>query len=177
MTPEPCELCEEPETLCTCWRCMDCETLHVDDADAMESDTGEMVCLGCWSATDPTAVGDWVTFLVDGDGERLTGRVIKTNVADGLPEHWSVAGTEPVHHVAIPNNGVWAIHPSCIVATGEDADNCPTDYMIKIRFTANRPLTKDELDDLVNAVAVQIEEPQTDHHDATFSTSHIVVDY
>lgn len=175
MKPEPCELCEEPETLCTCWRCMDCETLHVDDDDAMESDTGEMVCPECWSATDPIAVGDWVTFLVDGDGERLTGRVIVTNATNEYTT--GIAGSEPVHHVAIPNNGVWAIHPSWIVANSEDADDSPTDYTITIRFTASRPLTNDELADLVNAATVQIEEPQTDHHDATFTTSHIIVNY
>jgi len=62
-------------------------------------------------------------------------------------------------------------------STGDNADDSPTNYTIKIRFTTNRPLTKDELADLVNATAVQIEEPQTDHEDATFRTSQITVSY
>ena len=45
---ERCELCADPVTFCACWRCAECETLHVDGADAMESETGEMVCLDCF---------------------------------------------------------------------------------------------------------------------------------
>lgn len=48
MIPETCTLCSEPVRDCLCWRCMDCETLHPNDADGWESDTGEMVCSDCW---------------------------------------------------------------------------------------------------------------------------------
>lgn len=176
MKPEPCERCEEPETLCTCWRCVECETLHLDHDAAMESDTGEMVCLACWSPSDPLAVNDWVTFRVNGDGERLTGRVIGLNLPE-VDSQDTCDWDEPVHSVVVPNNGVWAIHPSWIVAMNANADDCPTEYTITVRFTANRPLTADELDDLGNTVAVQVEEPHTDHQPAMFTTSNIAVNY
>lgn len=50
METEVCELCAEQVTYCSCWRCMECEELQEGDADGMESETGEMVCLTCWNA-------------------------------------------------------------------------------------------------------------------------------
>jgi hypothetical protein len=48
MVDDLCEVCGDEERACMCWRCMECETLFADHVDAMESDTGEMVCLGCF---------------------------------------------------------------------------------------------------------------------------------
>ena len=35
----------------------------------------------------------------------------------------------------------------------------PCSYVISVRFTTDRPMTEEETDQLVNAVAVQVEEP------------------
>ena len=35
----------------------------------------------------------------------------------------------------------------------------PCSYVISVRFTTDRPMTEEETDQLLNAVAVQIEEP------------------
>ncbi len=64
----------------------------------------------------PVALGDWVTFLVDGDGEQLHGRVtaVHLETVHGMnTAEWA----EPVHHVSIPSGGLWAIHPSWIIET------------------------------------------------------------
>ncbi len=53
-----------------------------------------------------------------------------------------------------------------------------TEYGIGISFNTNRKLSQDELDQLVNAVAVQIEEPAGLNGDkrATFTVSGIACD-
>lgn len=77
----------------------------------------------------PVAVGDTVTFLVDGDGEQITGTVIAVNVpeCDGMSTaEWD----EPTHIVTPENGGEWAIHPSWITAvspieTDHDTEGLP----------------------------------------------------
>lgn len=53
-----------------------------------------------------------------------------------------------------------------------------TEYGIGISFNTNRKLSQDELDQLINAVAVQIEEPSGLNEDkrAAFTVSDLAVD-
>ena len=39
----------------------------------------------------------------------------------------------------------------------------PCSYVISVRFTTDRPMTEEETEQLVNAVAVQVEEPSGLH--------------
>lgn len=52
-----------------------------------------------------------------------------------------------------------------------------TAYLVSIRFDTSRPITEDELGRIMDAVAVQVEEPYDIDNDAraTFTTSHIEV--
>lgn len=52
-----------------------------------------------------------------------------------------------------------------------------TAYLISIRFDTSRPITEDELWRIIDAVAVQVEEPYDSDSDtrATFTTSHVEV--
>lgn len=60
------------------------------------------------------AVGDTVTFLVDEDGEEITGVVTATNVTE-IDGHPVGPYSEPVHTVRMLDGfGEWAIHPSWI---------------------------------------------------------------
>jgi len=44
---DTCGLCDETVNTCTCWRCMECETMHVDSEESMEDDAGEVICAAC----------------------------------------------------------------------------------------------------------------------------------
>lgn len=44
---EPCEICKEEVTFCSCWRCMECENLYPEDTDAVEDADGEQFCPRC----------------------------------------------------------------------------------------------------------------------------------
>lgn len=52
-----------------------------------------------------------------------------------------------------------------------------TAYLISIRFDTSRPISEDELGRIMDAVAVQVEEPYDTDNDAraTFTTSHVEV--
>lgn len=44
---EICGLCREKINFCPCWRCMECEQLHVWADESTENDDGEQICLEC----------------------------------------------------------------------------------------------------------------------------------
>lgn len=122
----------------------------------------------------PLAVGDLVTFRVDGDGEILTGRLLELNLpeVDGIS---TATWDEPVHEVWTRDRGSWAIHPSWIVSVETSRQ-----YALTVRFVADRPLTASELDDLAHTIAVQVEEPMTATADglpvdATYTTTNVEV--
>lgn len=48
---------------------------------------------------------------------------------------------------------------------------------ITITFNSDRELTEDEVNALMNAVAVQVEEPQVENDDPTNISSHVDADY
>lgn len=52
-----------------------------------------------------------------------------------------------------------------------------TAYLISIRFDTSRPISDGELGRIIDAVAVQVEEPYDGDNDtrATFTTSHVEV--
>lgn len=52
-----------------------------------------------------------------------------------------------------------------------------TAYLISIRFDTSRPISEEELGRIMDAVAVQVEEPYDTDSDAraTFTTSHVEV--
>lgn len=52
-----------------------------------------------------------------------------------------------------------------------------TAYLISVRFDTSRPISDEELGRIIDAVAVQVEEPFDTDNDtqATFATSHVEI--
>lgn len=113
-------------------------------------------------------INSTATFLVDGDGEELTGQVkaiYNTNHIDinGFNEHL-VDEDLPAALVDVKDTGVWLVPFAWITSVSKTR----IQYQISVSFIADRPLTDDEQASIVTSVETQIIEPITwDHDDET----------
>lgn len=110
-------------------------------------------------------IGDTATFLVDGDGEELTGTVItlfktpEINI-NGWVDTLALEDL-PAALVDVKDTGVWVVPFAWMTNTDRQAVN----YSLTVDFSSDRPLTPEEIGEILLAVEAQISEPVTYHHD------------